>query len=174
MDELGVQKGERCYFQGVWLMQDVKLCANLSVTWTSGDEKHEPELLAVMSDQCACGTRLHEYAVRMDAEEGFRDDKSGGFDMADTRLQHAERLERLLLALAIAKPWCHESGEHVLADGETARQAIDPGSERELSVFQLGLRWLQSCISTHIERLPTFQAHLSPLKLAPVAQSGSQ
>lgn len=105
MDELGVQKGERCYFQGVWLTQDVKLCANLSVTWTSGDEKHEPELLAVMSDKCAYGARLHEYAVRMDAEESFRDDKSDGFDMADTRLQHVERLERLLLALAIAKPW---------------------------------------------------------------------
>src|SRR5438445_12205860 len=32
-----------------------------------------------------------------DATESFRDDKSGGFDMAHTRLQHADRLERLLL-----------------------------------------------------------------------------
>lgn len=174
IDELGVQKGERRYFQDVWMTQDVKLCTNLSVTWTSGDEKHEPELLAVMSDQCACGARLHEYGVRMDTEESFRDDKSGGFDMADTRLQHADRLERMLLALAIAKLWCHELGEHVLADGETARQAIDPGPERELSVFQLGLRWLQRCVSTNISQLPTFIASLSPLKLAPVAQSGSQ
>ena len=111
------------------------MCANLSVTWTSGYEKHAPELLAVMSDQRACRARLREYGVRMGTEESFRDDKSGGFDMADTRLMHAERLERLLLALAIAKLWCHELGEQVLAEGETARRAIDPGSERELSLF---------------------------------------
>ena len=172
IDELGVRQGDRRYFQSVWLTQDMKLCANLSVTWTSGDAKHAPELLAVMSDQCACGARLREYAVRMDTEESFRDDKSGGFDMADTRLQHAERLERLLLALAIAKLWCHELGEQVLEGGETARRAIDPGSERELSVFQLGFRWLKRCVSTNIDQLPTFMARLSPLKLSLVGKSG--
>lgn len=172
IDELGVQQGQRVYFQNVWFTQEQKLYANLSVTWTSGDEKHAPELLAVMSDQIACRARLREYGVRMDTEESFRDDKSGGFDMADTRLMHAERLERLLLALAIAKLWCHELGEQVLAEGETARRAIDPGSERELSLFQLGLRWLQRCVSTQINQLPIFRACLSPLELLPVGQSG--
>lgn len=172
IDELGVQQGQRVYFQNVWFTQEQKLYANLSVTWTSGDEKHAPEILAVMSDQRACRARLREYGVRMDTEESFRDDKSGGFDMADTRLMHAERLERLLLALAIAKLWCHELGEQVLAEGETARRAIDPGSERELSLFQLGLRWLQRCVSTQINQLPIFRACLSPLELLPVGQSG--
>jgi hypothetical protein len=154
--------------------QDTKLCANLSVTWTDGDEKHKPELLAVVSDQRACRNRLREYRVRMDTEQGFRDDKSGGFDMEDTHLLHAERLERLLLALAIAKLWCHELGEHVLEGGETTRKVIDPGSERELSIFQLGLRWLQCCLSNNIRLLPNFQAHISPLFLSPVVHSGSQ
>jgi hypothetical protein len=172
--ELGVQKGQRGYFQDILFTQEAKLCANLSVTWTEGDEKHPPELLAVVSDQTACRARLREYGVRMDTEESFRDDKSGGFDMAGTRLMHADRLERLLLALAIAKLWCHELGEQVLEDGEPARRAIDPGAKRELSIFQLGFRWLQRCVSTHIDRLPSFQAHLSPLTLAPVVQSGSQ
>jgi hypothetical protein len=172
IDELGVQPGQRRYFQNVGLTQDVKLYANLSVTWTTGDATHKPELLAVVSDQRACRARLREYAVRMDTEESFRDDKSGGFDMADTRLQHAERLERLLLALAIAKLWCHELGEHVLQNGETARRTIDPGPERELSIFQLGLRWLKRCVSTDIHQLPAFIARLSPVKLSPVGQSG--
>ena len=94
--------------------------------------------------------------------------------MADTHLFHAERLERLLLALAIAKLWCHELGEHVLAGGETVRRIIDPGSERELSIFQLGLRWLQRSLATNINTLPNFQAHLSPFFLPPVVHSGSQ
>lgn len=172
--ELGVEKGQRGYFQEVLFTQEAKLCANLSVTWTEGDENHSPELLAVVSDQIACRARLREYGIRMVTEESFRDDKSGGFDMADTRLLHAERLERLLLALAIAKLWCHELGEQVLKDGEPTRRAIDPGAQRELSIFQLGFRWLQRCLSTQIDHLPSFQAHLSPLSFAPVVQSGSQ
>ena len=171
---LGVKPGQRRYYQQVWLTQDHKLQTNLTVTWTPGDEKNPPELLALISNQPAARVRLGEYAVRMHTEESFRDDKSGGFDMAHTRLQHADRLDRLLLALAIAKLWCHELGEHVLEQGEAARRAIDPGPTRELSVFQLGLRWLKRCVSTNITLLPPFIARLSPLKrfavvLAPVS-----
>lgn len=172
IDELGVQPDQRRYFQEVGLTQEVKLYANLSVTWTTGDAKHKPELLAMISDRPACGTRLREYGERMDTEQGFRDEKSGGFNMAETRLWHAERLERLLLALAIAKLWCHELGEQVLLEGESARRIIDPGTARELSVFQLGLRWLKRCVSTDIQRLPAFKAHLSPIKLTPVVRKG--
>jgi len=161
---LGVKLGQRRYYQHVWLTQERKLLTNLTVTWTSGDDKHPPELLPLISDQPATRARLREYAVRMHTEESFRDDKSGGFDMAHTRLQHADRLERLLLALAIATLWCHELGEHVLAEGEAARRAIDPGPTRELSLFQLGLRWLKRCVSTNPDLLPPFKACLSPLK----------
>ena len=161
---LGVKLGQRRYYQQVWLTQDRKLLTNLSVTWTPGDEKHPPELLALISDQPAARVRLREYAVRMHTEESFRDDKSGGFDMAHTRLRHADRLERLLLALAIATLWCHELGEHLFEQGEDARREIDPGPTRELSLFQLGIRWLKRCVSTNISLLPAFMARLSPLK----------
>jgi hypothetical protein len=174
IDELGIQPGQRGYFQDVLFTQDFKLCANLSLAWTDGDQQHAPELLAIVSDQRACRNRLREYRVRMDTEQSFRDDKSGGFDMEDTHLIHPERLERLLLALAIAKLWCHELGEHVLDGGEAVRRIIDPGSERELSIFQLGLRWLQRSLATNINTLPNFQAHLSPFFLPPVVHSGSQ
>ena len=168
IDELGVTPGQRRYLQNVWLTQQAKLCTHLTVTWTEGDAKHQPELLAVVSNQVACRARLHDYGQRMSIEQSFRDDKSGGFDMAHTRLKHADRLERLLLAVAIATLWCHELGEHVLSEGEDCRRQIDPGPERELSLFQLCLRWLKRCVSTAIDRLPAFIACLSPLKLAPV------
>ena len=171
VDELGVQPGQRRYFQKVRLTLEAKWCAHLSVTWTDGDDKHAPELLAVISDQPACRARLREYGARMCIEQSFRDDKSGGFDMEHTRLQHPERLERLLLAVAIATLWCHELGEHVLSEGETCRREIDPGPERELSIFQLGLRWLKRCVATAIQRLPVFMARLTPLRLEPVVQS---
>jgi hypothetical protein len=168
VDALGVKPGQRRYFQNVRLTQAQKWRAHLSVTWTEGDDKNPPELLAVISDEWAGRARLREYGVRMDIEQSFRDDKSGGFDIAHTRLQHPDRLERLLLAVAIATLWCHELGEFVLNQGETCRREIDPGPRRELSIFQLGLRWLKRCVATAIQRLPLFNACLTPIRLAPV------
>ncbi|NOH04092.1 MAG: transposase [Chloroflexi bacterium] len=155
------------YFQNVWLTQAQKLLTNLSVTWTT-DKNGQPEMVAVISNQIACRTRLREYGCRMSIEQSFRDDKSGGFNMAHIQLQHADRIERLLLAIAIATLWCHELGEHVLQQGETTRRLIDPGPTRELSLFQLGLRWLKRALAVAMHLLPHFKARLSHLKLQPV------
>lgn len=168
VDALGVKPGQRRYFQNVLLTREQKWRAHLSVTWTEGDAQNLPELLAVISDERACHARLREYGLRMDIEQSFRDDKSGGFDIEHTRLQHPERLERLLLAVAIATLWCHELGEFVLDQGEACRREIDPGTERELSIFQLGLRWLKRCVATAMQRLPMFIALLTPIRLEPV------
>lgn len=149
------------------MTQAAKWRANVSVTWT---KEAEPEMVAVMSDQPAGPRRLDEYARRMSIEQSFRDDQSGGFDLEHTQLRHAERLERLLLAVALATLWGHELGEQVLQAGEEARRDIAPGPQRELSLFQLGLRWLKRCVSTALDRLPVFMARLSPLQLAPVVK----
>jgi hypothetical protein len=122
----------------------------------------------VISKQIACRARLREYSRRMSIEQSFRDDKSSGFDMAHIRLQHAERIDHLLLALAIATIWCHEVGEHVVEQGESVRRQIDPGPTRELSLFQLGLRWLKRTLAIAAHLLPIFKAKLSDLKLKPV------
>jgi hypothetical protein len=155
------------YFQSISLTQKAKLQTNLSVTWTDGSDG-KVEIVAVISDRLACRERWRDYGRRMSVEQSFRDDKSGGFDMAHTRLQHADRLERLLLALAIATLWCHELGEQIILEGEEARRRIDPGPHRELSVFQLGWRWLQRCLSVMIHNLPAFKARLTNLNLKPV------
>lgn len=168
IDELGVQPGQPRYFQNVAFTAKAKGLGHLSVTWSAGDATHKPELVAIRSDQRGCGQRLTEYRWRMDIEESFRDDQSGGFDLEHTRLQHAERLERLLLAVAIATLWCHELGEQVLQGGDACRREIDPGFQRELSVFQLGLRWLKRCLATAWQRLAPFRALLKPIPLAPV------
>jgi hypothetical protein len=155
------------YFQNVLLTQEAKLQTNVSVTWTT-DKKDEPEMVAISTDQIACRARLREYDGRMSIEQSFRDDKSGGFDMEHTRLQHAERINHLLLAMAIATLWCHELGEFVLKQGDASRNQVDPAHKRTLSLFQLGLRWLKRALATGFHFLPDFQAILSNLKLKPV------
>jgi hypothetical protein len=155
------------YFQNVLLTRETKLQTNVSVTWTA-DEKGQPEMVAIITDQIACRARLREYATRMTIEQSFRDDKSSGFDLEHTRLQHAQRIDHLLLAMAMATLWCHELGEFVLKQGESARCLIDPSHERTLSLFQLGLRWLKRFLATSLHFLPDFQACLSNLRLKPV------
>jgi hypothetical protein len=155
------------YFQNILLTRETKLQTNVSVTWTT-DEKGQPEMVAIITNQIACRARLREYAGRMGIEQSFRDDKSGGFDLEHTRLQHAQRIDHLLLALSIATLWCHELGEFVLEQGEPARCSVDPAHERTLSLFQLGLRWLKRFLTTDLLVLPDFQACLSNLKLKPV------
>ncbi len=155
------------YFQNVLLTRETKLQTNVSVTWTT-DEKGKPDMVPIITDQIACRARLREYGFRMSIEQSFRDDKSGGFDLEHTRLQHAQRIDHLLLAMAIATLWCHELGEFVLRQGETARCWVDPAHERALSLFQLGLRWLKRFLATGLHCLPSFQALLSNLKLKPV------
>jgi hypothetical protein len=155
------------YFQNVLLTRETKLQTNVSVTWTT-DEKGKPDMVPIITDQIACRARLRDYGFRMSMEQSFRDDKSGGFDLEHTRLQHAQRIDHLLLAMAIATLWCHELGEFVLRQGETARCWVDPAHERTLSLFQLGLRWLKRFLATGLHFLPNFQALLSNLKLKPV------
>ena len=169
-DRLDVLVPEYCnrYFQNVLLTREAKLQTNIAVTWTT-DKNGKPEMVAVMTNQIACRARLREYARRMSIEQSFRDDKSGGFDMEHTRLQHAERVNRLLLAAAIATLWCHELDEFVLKRGEDFRCQVDPSHQRTLSLFQLGLRWLKRFLATAITVLPAFNAKLSNLRLKPVA-----
>lgn len=171
LDQLNVGTKECCAFPKVLVARSVKWPAQATVTRTRPDAKGKSEIVAVMSNRAAGRHRLREYACRMDIDESFRDDRSGGFDTAHSRLQHPERFERLLLAVALATLWCHELGEQVITQGEKVRRMIDPGSERELSLFQLGLRWLKWCVAHAIHLLSVFAVCLSPIQLAPVVKS---
>lgn len=172
LDQLVPVKHNR-YFQTILLTRETKLQTNVSITWTT-DKKGEPEMVAIISDQIACPARLREYNLRMSIEQSFRDDKSGGFDMEHTRLQHGERIDHLLLAIAIATLWCHELGEFVLKQGVSCRSQVDLTHKRTLSLFQLGLRWLKRVLTTGLHFLPNFRAILSNLRLKPVVIPVSQ
>jgi hypothetical protein len=130
IEQLGVLPGQVRTYGAAWLTHEQQWWAPLTVGWTQGDEQHAPELLALISSKGAAPARIREYGHRMQVEQSFRDDQSAGFDLEHTRLQHTQRLERLLLAVALATLWCHEPGEQVLAGGEQRRRLIDPGEQR--------------------------------------------
>ena len=162
LDQVAVAPGQRRFYPQVTLTQKATLPCALSVGWTQPTPKQPAERIAVISDQPASPARLRTYGKRMLIEQSFKEDKSGGFDIDHTRLLNPQRLERLLLAVALATLWAHELGEYVLRGGPARRHIIDAGPRRELSVFQLGLRWLKRCLALQLHRLPAFKARLSP------------
>ncbi len=77
----------------------------------------------------------------------------------------AERIERLLLAVATATLCWHELSEAVLTDEQ--RRRVDLGWKQAWSIFQLGLRRLARCLAAFLRRLSAFSASLTPICLPP-------
>ena len=65
------------------------------------DPGHEEAWIIAMSDKPGYLTTL-DYAKRWGIEPMFSDFKSRGFGVADTQIQHPDRLARLLLVMALA------------------------------------------------------------------------
>jgi hypothetical protein len=116
----------------------------------------EPWLL--ISDRPALGLLIRTYAKRMWCEQGFRDEKSSGFQWRQSRIREPDRAARLLLIMMLATILAVMLAAKLIKQGQ--RSNIDPHRTRRLSYLQLGLRQLQELL-THDQplRLPS---HLYP------------
>jgi hypothetical protein len=83
----------------------------------------------------------------MDEEESFRDDKSSGFDWDHSRIRDPAHMTRLLLVLQLAACFVLLQGLFVLRHGY--RHVLERTDRRTLSLFSLGLRWLDRA-SSHL------------------------
>ena len=114
---------------------------NLLVHWKTGEK--EPWCLATnLPDRCMT---LAYYARRMWIEEMFGDLKKHGFDLECTMLRHFERLSRLTLAVALIYVWLVSIGTRTVRDG--LRNLVDRTDRRDLSIFQIGLRFIERCVT---------------------------
>ncbi|MFZ5808187.1 MAG: IS4 family transposase [Chloroflexota bacterium] len=114
---------------------------NLLVHWKVGEK--EPWRLATnLPDR---GMTLAYYPHRMWIEEMFGDLKKHGFDLECTMLRHFERLSRLTLAVALIYVWLVSIGTRTVRDG--LRHLVDRKDRRDLSIFQIGLRFIERCVT---------------------------
>ena len=118
----------------------------------------DPWLL--ITDLHAAPTRCREYRRRTQEEELFRDLKSFGWQWQSSRLRLPDRVDRLLLVLALATLWIDALAHHVLQRG--LRHLLEDRSRHSYSYFQLGLRWLRRSLALDLP-LPC------TLKLLPLA-----
>ena len=91
----------------------------------------------------------------------FKDFKNNGrgFGLELTGVRHTDRLERLLLALALVYTWLLLWGAYVLARGQ--QQLVDNVRNPTLSLFQTGLRFIMRL--WHQGQLVQFHWHLAML-----------
>jgi len=124
---------------------------NVVAVWRRGDD--EPWLL--VTDLDPAWVRCDQYRHRMDEEESFRDDKSSGFDWDASRVRDPAHMDRLLLVLQLAACFVLAQGVFVLRHG--FHSILERPDRTTLSLFSLGLRWLDRARSHFVPLSP----HLS-------------
>jgi len=139
--------------QSLWLGEGLLTCehahpTNLLAHWEKGEK--EPWLLA--TNLPSRRETLWAYNRRMWVEEMFGDLKGNGFDLESTHLIHFLRLSRLTLAVALLYVWLMAEGSWAIKNGQ--RHLVDRADRRDLSIFQIGLRLVERCL-TNAWPIPT-------------------
>lgn len=146
------QPGESRWFDEVQLTLKYAHPTNLVAHWQVGEA--QPWLLATNLPTRRLALRV--YQRRMWVEEMFGDLKGHGFHLAKTHLQHVARLSRLTLAVVLLYLWLVSMGTRVIKNSQ--RHLVDRTERRDLSIFQIGLRWVARCLTN----AHPVQIHLCP------------
>jgi len=108
----------------------------MTVQWEAGCE----EPLCLISN-LPPGEQPHLiYDMRYWVETLFGNCKSRGFQLARTHMTTPEHIDRLILGLAIATCLALGLGTHLIVINQADQ--VDRADRRDLSLFQLGWRWL--------------------------------
>lgn len=117
---------------------------NLLIHWAVGEK--EPWCLATNLPDRRMALRF--YARRQWIDEMFGDFKKHGFDLELTMLRHFQRLSRLTLAVAILYVWLVSVGTQTIRSGK--RHLVDRNERRDLCIFQIGLRFIERCLTNRL------------------------
>jgi hypothetical protein len=150
--DLAPARGQRAFYQHIFLTGWGWGPYSLSVA-TGEQPQHgatSDDPWFIVSTEPAGPAILNLYQVRMWADEMFRDLKSQGFHLEQTRLRCAERIDRLMLALALAYWWV--IGRGIWVDRMHLRNRVDREDDPACSLFTLGLRWI--CRQLDLDHLP--------------------
>jgi hypothetical protein len=132
--------------------------AHVTALWDPRSD--EPWLLASREDGPGGVRAAVAYAKRNWCEQGFRDEKSSGFQWQQSHVTCPQRAMRLVLVMVLATLLSLSLGTWLIKSGR--RRDLDPHRARRLSVFQLGLRWLRHMLLNDLHTLPPYLPYLHP------------
>jgi hypothetical protein len=137
---LVARAGQSVWVAGARLTRKHARQVNLLAHWAEGEK--EPWLLA--TNLPSRRVALRAYRRRMWLDELFGDLKGHGFDLERSHLRHFARLSRLTLAVVLLYAWLVTTAVRVIKRG--LRHSVDRHDRRDLSIFQIGLRWIERCM----------------------------
>lgn len=144
------QAGQVYYWQNV-LFTELHQRSDLTMSIQWGAD--EPEPLCLISNLVASDQPHRFYEMRYWIETLFSNCKSRGFDLGRCPMTTPAHIDRLLLAVAIATCVTLGLGTHLIVIGQTDQ--VDRPERRDLSLFQLGWRWLYRLLA--LDRLHELQ-----------------
>lgn len=143
------QPGQSLWLGRGYLTESEIYPVNLLLHWALGEE-HPWCLVTNLPDRTLT---LKAYGRRMWIEEMFGDLKRHGFDLESTMLHHDDRLSCLTLAVVLLYVWSVSTGARTIHEGR--RHLVDRKDRRDLSIFQIGLRFIER------QLINTLPVHLS-------------
>lgn len=142
-DELVIHAGAMRFVPQGLLTQEHAFPTALLAFWAQG----EKDCWLLASSLPSAAETLRYYRQRMLIEEMFGDLKDNGFDLEATRLRRIQRLNRLVLLVCLLYVWLIRTGLMLILSGK--RDLIDRHDRRDLSLFQLGFRYVKRLLNNH-------------------------
>jgi hypothetical protein len=146
---LRLRRGQCRGFRGVRLWAGGTHGVNLVLAHPTGLPVEEPWYLISNAEPVL--DLVWSYGRRFCCEQLFRDQKSGVFQLEDSGLRDPQRIDRLLLVVAIAVLVSSLQGYGCSLAG--LRRQVDPHWERGMSFLRIGLGTLQMVASDATSRL---------------------
>jgi len=140
LDGLVQRAGQSAWCPNGYLTQSDILPVSVLIHWQKGEK--DPWCLA--TNLPVASLTLRYYRRRMWIEEMFADFKKHGFDLESTMLRNSPRLSRLTLAVVFLYVWLLSIGSRTIRAG--LRHFVDRKDRRDLSLFQIGLRYIDRCL----------------------------
>jgi hypothetical protein len=148
--------GDFVEIEGVGFTQSQAITLTAVAVW----EADYAEPLYLVTNMELGQEALAYYRKRYGIETFFSDQKSRGFHLAESHLSDPVRLSRLLIASCLAYLWMVCLGVVVTEQGWLPQ--IHRRSRCDLSLFQIGLIWLEHCLNEGLALRTVFR--LPPIR----------
>ncbi len=120
-----------CLARGERLLNDVTLTEKHAATHVAMvHEPGHPEPWMIAMSQMPTPYRVLDYGLRWGIEAMFSDAKTRGFNLEDSQLRRADRIERLILILALALYWAVSTGMWDALNNPSAAEKKIPNTAR--------------------------------------------
>lgn len=133
LSTLKPKKGERLYIQGIYLTKKHNFgLVNLIVNWSANEDYPRYIILDTFADRHAWRRGRKRFWI----EPTFRDWKSYGFDLENSKLNKPHQIRSMVLAMAVTYLWMLHLAQTLTKNGQ--REMFESPHKQDYSLFRLG------------------------------------